>query len=124
MQSSGEFFSGSRLKPGPIFSKNDVFLKKVSLKNWSHLMSTWSHLLSAGHIYQHFVPPEVGEPVDGEVQDEAPAVEPLLRRAHRPQLGVALGRLDPGGNCIKIGLPGKSILSKRKGLLEVIFSSK
>ena len=28
----------------------------------------------------------------------------------------------PGGNCIKIGLPGKLILSKRKGLLEVLFS--
>ena len=28
----------------------------------------------------------------------------------------------PGGNCIKIGLPGKLILSKRKGLREVIFS--
>ena len=29
---------------------------------------------------------------------------------------------DPGTNCIKIGLPGKLILSKRKGLREVIFS--
>ena len=28
----------------------------------------------------------------------------------------------PGGNCIKIGLPGKPILSKRKGLREVLFS--
>ena len=28
----------------------------------------------------------------------------------------------PGTNCIKIGLPGKLILSKRKGLREVIFS--
>ena len=28
----------------------------------------------------------------------------------------------PGTNCIKIGLPGKLILSKRKGLWEVIFS--
>ena len=28
----------------------------------------------------------------------------------------------PGGNCIKIGLPGKLILSKRKGLREVLFS--
>ena len=27
-----------------------------------------------------------------------------------------------GMNCIKIGLPGKSIFSKRKGLLEVLFS--
>ena len=26
----------------------------------------------------------------------------------------------PGANCIKIGLPGKLILSKRKGLLEVL----
>ena len=28
----------------------------------------------------------------------------------------------PGTNCIKIGLPGKLILSTRKGLREVIFS--
>ena len=30
----------------------------------------------------------------------------------------------PGGNCIKIGLPGKVIPSKRKGLRDVIFSLK
>ena len=29
---------------------------------------------------------------------------------------------SPGGNCMKIGLPGKLILSKRKGLREVLFS--
>ena len=29
---------------------------------------------------------------------------------------------EPGNNCIKIGLPGKRILSKRKGLGEVLFS--
>ena len=28
----------------------------------------------------------------------------------------------PGTNCIKIGLPGKLILSQRKGLWEVLFS--
>ena len=28
----------------------------------------------------------------------------------------------PGGNCIKMGLPGKLILSKGKGLWEVLFS--
>ena len=33
-----------------------------------------------------------------------------------------LRELQSGGNCINIGLPGKSILSKRKGLLEVLFS--
>ena len=31
-------------------------------------------------------------------------------------------RRQPGTNCIKIGLPGKLILSKRKGLWEVLFS--
>ena len=30
----------------------------------------------------------------------------------------------PGMNCIKIGLQGKLILSKRKGLMEVLFSRK
>ena len=28
----------------------------------------------------------------------------------------------PGTNCIKIGLPGKLILRKRKGLWEIMFS--
>ena len=36
-------------------------------------------------------------------------------------LGECSG-LSPGMNCIKIGLPGKLILSKRKGLREVLFS--
>ena len=36
------------------------------------------------------------------------------------------GRLpgEPGMNCVEIGLPGKRILSKRKGLREVLFSWK
>ena len=42
--------------------------------------------------------------------------------------GEEAGRVHPahpslsGTNCIKIGLPGKLILSKRKGLLEFLFS--
>ena len=32
------------------------------------------------------------------------------------------GVVAPAGNCIKIGLPEKLILSKRKGLREVLFS--
>ena len=38
--------------------------------------------------------------------------------------GDFVGRRRPGTNCIKICLPGKLILSKRKGLREVIFSWK
>ena len=53
----------------------------------------------------------VGVPVDDDVGLGA---EDLLVE------GVKLG--DPGGNCIKIGLPEKLILSKRKGLREVLFS--
>ena len=45
---------------------------------------------------------------------------PDLERAHQPA-GQALQE-GPGTNCIKIGLPGKLILSKRKGLWEVLFS--
>ena len=55
-----------------------------------------------------------------------PAADVLLQRegVDRGAAGhaVLLGR--PGMNCIKIGLPGKSILSKRKGLREIIFSWK
>ena len=36
--------------------------------------------------------------------------------------GVAGVGVQPGTNCLKIGLPGKLILGKRKGLLEVLFS--
>ena len=36
--------------------------------------------------------------------------------------GMAVRLLLPGTNCVKIGLPGKLVLSKRKGLLEVQFS--
>ena len=35
---------------------------------------------------------------------------------------VLEGDVLSGGNCIEIGLPGKLILSKRKGLREVLFS--
>ena len=40
-----------------------------------------------------------------------------MRRMENKQAGVFAGT-----NCIKIGLPGKLILSKRKGLREVLFS--
>ena len=46
-------------------------------------------------------------------------------RHPRPRHGPQLAELEvvgPGGNCIKIGLPGKLILSKRKGLREVLFT--
>ena len=49
-----------------------------------------------------------------------------LHEALRPRSELELGRAAvgglSGGNCIKIGLPGKLILSKRKVLWEVIFS--
>ena len=48
---------------------------------------------------------------------------PATERPHRSrdvqELPARRGR--PGMNCIKIGLPGKLILSKRKGLREVLF---
>ena len=53
--------------------------------------------------------------------------------AHPDEVRVRVGAVHrvgdvaaelPGGNCIKIGLPGKRILSKRKGLREVLFSWK
>ena len=61
--------------------------------------------------------------------DPQPLRLPLLL-LHRQQLGRrdAVGALAhpqlvvPGGNCIKTGLPGNLILSKRQGLLEVLFS--
>ena len=52
----------------------------------------------------------------------------LLRDALCDRALLRLDRLPPlprwhhGMNCIKIGLPGKLIFSKRKGLREVLFS--
>ena len=46
-------------------------------------------------------------------------------RVLSPAVNLGISRvLQTGGNCIKIGLPGKLILSKRKGLREVLFSWK
>ena len=47
--------------------------------------------------------------------------ELLRERALQPE-GADDPRDEPGMNCIKIGLPGKLILSKRKGLRVVLFS--
>ena len=41
---------------------------------------------------------------------------------HLLQVHPALRHAQSGTNCIKIGLPGKLIFSKRKGLGEVLFS--
>ena len=57
-----------------------------------------------------------------EEHDAGPDDVPDVRAVPEPE-GVAAARLaTAGGNCIKIGLPGKLILSKRKGLREVLFS--
>ena len=54
----------------------------------------------------------------------APGLPTLVRvlQLDEVSLSVVLVGGRPGGNCIKIGLPGKLILSKRKGLREVLFS--
>ena len=65
---------------------------------------TWSRLVTL--IYQNYLHPSSGAPAE--------AVWRLARRFQ--QL--------PGMNCIEIGLPGKPILSRRKGLREVLFSWK
>ena len=41
---------------------------------------------------------------------------------HVGELPDIVGHVRPGGNCTKICLPGKLILSKRKGLRELLFS--
>ena len=49
------------------------------------------------------------------------------KEAHKGEIPWQVGlttkpKSNPGTNCIKIGIPGKLNLSKRKGLREVIFS--
>ena len=46
----------------------------------------------------------------------------LVAESYGAFLAASLAAKYPGTNCIKIGLPGKLILSKRKGLREVLFS--
>ena len=47
----------------------------------------------------------------------------IPRHGQRLRHPGARRQVQPAGiNCIKIGLPGKLILSKRKGLWEVLFS--
>ena len=64
--------------------------------------------------------------VQSDTQLPADAHPRHLRRARREAVaarGRVLRHLGPrqaGTNCIRIGLPGKLILSKRKGLREVI----
>ena len=70
---------------------------------------------------------------DGHEDAALALARPLAQRQHphfaAPPLEDALPPGEPaargaGTNCIKIGLPGKLILSKRKGLWEVLFSWK
>ena len=58
-----------------------------------------------------------GQPddVDGAVHEEGAARSAGRGRHERRE------RLCTGGNCIRIGLPGKLIFSNRKGLQEVLF---
>ena len=59
--------------------------------------------------------------VDGALEVVGPAeVEDALQDGL--VLHADVDGVRAGGNCIKIGLPGKLILSKRKGLWEVLFS--
>ena len=46
----------------------------------------------------------------------------LGSKRHSPEVHHPGHHRGPGMNCIKIGLPGKLILSKRKALCEVLFS--
>ena len=66
-------------------------------------------------------PPEVKPKLSRLSRDGSGGVDPL----DTSDLEVAaqsITLMSPGTNCIKIGLPGKLILSKRKGLREVLFS--
>ena len=78
-------------------------------------------------------PPPPGIRLHTQKQQKGAGAAPALHLHGRAHLLVAVllrgeGRggdavhEHPGANCIKIGLPGKSILSKRNGLWEVIFS--
>ena len=57
-------------------------------------------------------------------KDNMEVVEPSCALCWQLRSASKKEAARPGMNCIKIGLPGKLILSKRKGILEVLFSRK
>ena len=57
---------------------------------------------------------------DSREWSETRPMRPRARPRHRGR--ASRRRRVPGTNCIEIGLPGKLILSKSKGLQEVLFS--
>ena len=63
---------------------------------------------------------------DGVAADQRRGVQLRVPRGDPPQAVRGLPERErpqrSGTNCIKIGLPGKVILRKRKGLREVLFS--
>ena len=66
-----------------------------------------------------FTEEELQEKYDGKLEKE---MSGETYKVVSKVLKVVTGKKITGTNCIKIGLPGKLILSKRQGLLEVIFS--
>ena len=62
------------------------------------------------------------EAMDEDKKEEKPPMPQNWFRFNGLNREDAPAKHDAGTNCIKIGLPGKLILSKIKGLREVIFS--
>ena len=58
-----------------------------------------------------------------EAQEEFEQEKEAIRFRMDPEVeGEPQQEEEPGTNCIKIGLPGKLIICKRKGLWEILFS--
>ena len=71
------------------------------------------------------VAPDEDEPNETSAKQpvrKAPPVPPATADNSDPPDVQAADDAAPGTNCIKIDPPGKLILSKRKGLREVLFS--
>ena len=55
-------------------------------------------------------------------EDFLPTILDVLEMRMESEFLNETAPMNAGMNCIKIGLPGKLMLSKRKGLWEVLFS--
>ena len=77
------------------------------------------HAFIAAH---QVMPHQHHQPLRGELPQDGAKAARVYRPGAADRRVVVLPGVFAGMNCTKIGLPGKRILSKRRGLLEVLFS--
>ena len=92
---------------------------------WSKVKPISAKLVSDTTFKDRICKPKLKGPKLLQIPSPYLGIGSTLREKPRYLMGVGYAVdlvVCSGTNCIKIGLPGKQILSKRKGLREVLFS--